>query len=225
MVVGKLGYAIGAASANSDRFQIIVHGKLAHGSAPHKGVDAIAVAAQVISSLQLIRSRETNTLDPVVLTIGMINGGNRENILCDRVELSGTVRTYDATLRDEIIVKMHKIIKGITEAHGATYELNYKKGYPSIQNQPELAMRSVKTLQRIAGEDHVYEAIPGMGGEDFSYFADVVPGFYYRLGVANIERNMVAGVHTAEFDVDEECLKIGTLSMASLVCDYLEEEP
>ncbi len=222
MEVGKLGYAVGPASANSDRFQVIIHGKLAHGSAPHKGVDAIVIAAQVISGLQLIRSRETNTLDPVVLTIGMINGGNRENILCERVEMSGTVRTYDAALRDEIIERMHKIIQGVTAAHGATYELNYKKGYPSIQNQPELTQRAVTTLKRIAGDKNVYESIPGMGGEDFSYFANVVPGFYYRLGVANIKRNIVAGVHTAEFEVDEECLKIGTLSMASLVCDYLE---
>ena len=222
--VGKIGYAVGPASANSDRFQVIIKGKLAHGSAPHKGVDAIAVAAQAINSLQLIRSRETNTLDPVVVSVGMIQGGTRENILAERVEFSGTVRTYDAEVRDQVVALMHRTLGGVTAAHGATYELNYKKGYPSINNHPELAAQALSSLSRIVGEESVIETIPGMGGEDFSYFADVIPGFYFRLGVANAERGIVAGVHTAEFDVDEECLKVGVLSMATVVCDFLDSK-
>jgi amidohydrolase len=222
MEVGKLGYAIGPASANSDRFQIIIKGQIAHGSAPHKGVDAIAVAAQAINGLQMIRSRETSTLDPLVISIGMIQGGTRENIICDRVEMSGTVRTYDPALRDEVITLMDRTLAGITSAYKATYELNYRKGYPSINNDANLAQQSVTSLERVIGKAAVIETIPGMGGEDFSYFAEVIPGFYFRLGVANIKRNMIAGVHTAEFDVDEECLKVGVLSMATVVCDRLD---
>jgi len=224
MEVGKIGYAIGPASANSDRFQIIIKGKGAHGSAPHKGVDAIAVAGQVIAGLQMIRSRETNTLDPVVLSIGMINGGSRENIIAERVEMSGTVRTYDSELRDQIIEMMHRTIGGTTAAHGATYELIYRKGYPSIDNDETLAVNAMTTINRVLGSGSMIETIPGMGGEDFSYFAEVIPGFYYRLGVANIDRKIVAGVHTAEFDVDEGCLKIGVLTMTSVVSDYLESQ-
>lgn len=221
MEVGKIGYAIGPASANSDRLQIIINGKLAHGSAPHKGVDAIAVAAQVINGIQLIRSRETNTLEPVVVSIGMIEGGNRENIIADRVEMKGTVRTYSSEVRDRVIKLLDRTIAGITAAHGATYEMNYRKGYPSINNDRELAEKALSSISRIAGPQSVIETIPGMGGEDFSYFADVIPGFYYRLGVANIKRGIVAGVHTAEFDVDEECLKVGVATMSAIVCDQL----
>lgn len=220
--VGKIGYSIGAASANSDRFQIVIHGKIAHGSSPHKGVDAIAVAGQVITALQMIRSRETSTLDPVVISVGMIQGGTRENIIADRVEMSGTVRTYDTALRDQVIDLMHRTLGGVTAAHGATYELKYRKGYPSIQNDEQTAEMAVSTIKRIVGDHSVFETIPGMGGEDFSYFANVVPGFYFRLGVANVQRNVVAGVHTAEFDVDENCIKVGVMSMASIVCDFLD---
>lgn len=222
MEVGTIGYAIGPASANSDRFQIIIKGKIAHGSAPYKGVDAIAVAGQVISGLQMIRSRETNTLEPVVLSIGMISGGSRENIISDRVEMSGTVRTYDSDVRDHVIELMHRTIGGITTAHGATYELNYRKGYPSINNNETLTLNAIETIERVLGKGSTAESIPGMGGEDFSYFSNVIPGFYYRLGVANIERKIVAGVHTAEFDVDEESLKVGVMTMASIVSDYLD---
>lgn len=220
--VGTLGYAIGPASANSDRFQIIIKGRIAHGSAPQKGVDAIAIAAQAINGLQLIRSRQTSTLEPLVISIGMIQGGTRENIISDRVEMSGTVRTYDAAFRDDVVKLMDRMLAGITSANNASYQLNYRNGYPSINNDSDLAAEAVASLERIVGKAGMMESIPGMGGEDFSYFADVIPGFYYQLGVANIKRNIVAGVHTAEFDVDEECLKVGVLSMATLVCDRLD---
>ncbi len=222
--VGRIGYAVGPASANSDRFKITIHGQLAHGSAPHKGVDAIAVAAQAINALQLIRSRETNTLDPVVLTIGMIQGGTRENILADTVVMSGTVRTYDTEVRDHVIELMKRTLAGVTSAYAATYELDYRKGYPSINNNPDLATDAIASIGRVVGADNVIETIPGMGGEDFSYFANVIPGFYFRLGVANVERGITAGVHTAEFDVDEDCLKVGVLSMATVICDYLDKK-
>ena len=222
--VGDIGYAVGPASANSDRFQIVIHGKLAHASAAHKGVDAIVVAGQAISSLQMIRSRETNTLEPVVLTIGTIQGGTRENILADRVEMTGTVRTYDSALRDEVIALMHRTLEGVTAAHGATYELKYRKGYPSINNDAQVVAKSLETLGRVLGKDSIIETIPGMGGEDFSYFAEAIPGFYFRLGVANVNRKITAGVHSAEFDVDEECLKIGVLGMASIVSDFIDDK-
>jgi len=223
MEVGTIGYAIGPASANSDRFEIIIHGKIAHGSAPHKGVDAVVVAAHCITALQMVRSRETNTLDPVVLSIGMIKGGTRENIIADTVTMSGTVRSQDIEVRDQVIGLMHRTLAGVTSAHGATYELNYRKGYPAIENNEALALKAVETIERVIGKGSTRMTIPGMGGEDFSYFANVVPGFYYRLGVANIERGIVASVHTAEFDVDEESIKVGVLTMASIVMDHLHQ--
>jgi amidohydrolase len=219
---GQVGWNVGASSANSDRFQIKIKGKMAHGSAPHRGVDAIAVAAQVINALQLIRSRETNTQQPLVITVGMIKGGQRENIIAEEVTMAGTVRTADTALRDKVIALMERTVKGVTLAHGAEYELDYKKGYPVVMNDTALVNRLLPTMQRIVGEENAIEIKAGMGGEDFSFFSNIVPGFYYRLGCANEAEGVTGGAHTPAFDVDEQCLRTGVEVMAAMVCDFLE---
>lgn len=221
---GQLGYAIGADSANSDRFQITIRGKMAHGSTPNLGVDAIVVAAHAITALQSLKSRETPTREPFVLSIGTIVGGQRENIIADKVELGGTVRTYDAAFRDTMIEKMKRVLNGVGEAHGATCELDYRKTYPSVINDAALVKATLPAFQRIAGAMNVIEVIPGMGGEDFSYFAQVSPGFYFRLGVANEEKSIISGVHTPYFDVDESAMKTGVAAMAAAVCDFLDAQ-
>ncbi|MFN0079580.1 MAG: M20 family metallopeptidase [Prosthecobacter sp.] len=219
---GQIGYTPGLDNANSDRFHIVINGKMAHGSAPHKGVDAIAVAAEAIMALQMIKSRQTNTRQPLVISIGTIAGGDRENIIAEKVELGGTVRTYDAKFRDGVIEMMHRILKGITEAHGASYEMEYRKTYPSISNDPKLVDATLPVFRRIVGDKNVIELIPGMGGEDFSFFAQVVPGFYFRLGVANEEKGFTYGGHTPMYDCDEEAIKTGVAVMAAAVCDFLD---
>jgi len=219
---GQIGYTPGIDNANSDRFHITIHGKMAHGSAPHKGVDAIAVAAEAIMALQMIKSRQTNTRQPLVISIGTITGGDRENIIAEKVELGGTVRTYDAAFRDGIIEQMERILQGITSAHGATYAMEYRKTYPSIRNDRKLIDATLPAFRRIVGDKNVIELIPGMGGEDFSYFAQVVPGFYFRLGVANEEKGMTYGGHTPMYDCDEESIKTGVAVMAAAVCDFLD---
>lgn len=218
---GQIGYTPGIDNANSDRFHITIHGKMAHGSAPHKGVDAIAVSAEAIMALQMIKSRQTNTRQPLVISIGTIHGGDRENIIAEKVELGGTVRTYDAAFRDGVIEQMHRILKGITEAHGATYEMEYRKTYPSIINDQKLVDATLPVFQRVFGADNVVKLIPGMGGEDFSFFAQVVPGFYFRLGVANEEKGFTAGGHTPMYDCDEASIKTGVQALAAAVCDRL----
>ena len=219
---GQVGYTPGIDNANSDRFHIVIKGKMAHGSTPHKGVDAIAIASEAVMALQMIKSRQTNTRQPLVISIGTIHGGDRENIIAEKVELGGTVRTYDARFRDGIIEQMHRILKGITEAHGASYEMEYRKTYPSIQNNLDLVAATLPAFKRICGEKNVVELIPGMGGEDFSYFAQVVPGFYFRLGVANEEKGIIHGGHTPMYDCDEESIKTGVAAMAAAVCDFLD---
>jgi len=216
---GQVGYTPLIDNANSDRFAITIHGKMAHGSAPHKGVDAIAVAAEAIMALQMIKSRQTNARQPLVISIGVINGGQRENIIAEKVELGGTVRTYDAKFRDGIIVQMERILKGITEAH---YTMEYRKTYPSIINDQKLVDATVPAFKRVLGEKNVIQLIPGMGGEDFSYFAQVVPGFYFRLGVANEEKGFTYGGHTPMYDCDEDSIKTGVAAMAAAVCDFLD---
>ncbi len=219
---GRVGFCVGPAYANSDRFQITIRGRGAHGSAPQKGVDAIVVAAQAIGALQLIHSRQISTFDPLVLSVGTIHGGARENIIAEQVQMAGTVRTYSEQVRDTVIERMHRALQGVTQANGATYELDYRKGYPSVINDDPLTRRSAQSLRRVWGDERVVQTHPSMGGEDFSYFSNRIPGFYFKLGVANIDKGIVAGVHTADFDVDEKCLAVGVESMAALVCDYLQ---
>lgn len=220
--VGKLEYSEGIASANSDRFVIKIHGKMAHGASPEDGVDAIVAASEAVLQLQTIRSRRVPAKEPVVLSIGMMSAGSRENIIAETAELRGTVRTFSDSVQDEVIRMMHQIMKGIAESYGATYDLNYRKGYPSIQNNSALIAQMLPTMQRIVGKEKIAVSEPGMGGEDFSYYSREIPAFFYRLGVANPAKNIIAGGHTPEFDADPESLKIGVQLMSAMVWDYLE---
>ena len=196
---------------------------MAHGSAPHRGVDAIAVAAEAIGALQLIRSRETNTRQPLVITIGTIQGGQRENILAERVELGGTVRTYDAAFRDKVIESMHRVLKGVCDAHGATYEMEYRKGYPSIINDDALVKATLPAFRRHRRGEECDRGDPRHGRRGFLLLlADRARAFIFRLGVANEAKGITGGGHTPIFDVDEECLKTGVATMAAAVCDFLD---
>jgi amidohydrolase len=221
LLAGQLAYASGTDSANSDSFSVTIRGVMAHGSTPHRGVDAITTAAEAITALQTIRSRLTDTRQALVLTIGTIHGGQRQNILADEVTFSGTVRTFDADFRDGVIEKMERILKGICEAHGATHQLDYRKGYPSVFNNPDLVQATLPSFRRIVGSENLLEMQPGMGGEDFSFFSQLTPGFYFRLGVANPEKNITEELHTPGFDVDETCIPLGVQAMAAALCDFL----
>ena len=221
---GKVGYSENAVTAAADTFAIKIRGRMSHGAYPQLGADAIVVASAAVMQLQTIRSRRTDTMEPLVLTIGSFHGGNRENIIAEEVELKGTVRTYSEAMQEQVIQQMHQTLKGVTESFGANYVLDYKKGYPPTINNAALVRRMLPTMKRINGEAGVLASPPSMGGEDFSYFAKEVPGFFYWLGVANRERGITAGNHTPDFDADEKCLATGVKTMAALVIDYLEQE-
>lgn len=220
--VGKLEYSEPIASANSDRFVISIQGKMAHAASPEDGVDSIVVASQAVLQLQTIRSRRVPAEEPVVLSIGMMSAGSRENIVAEKAELRGTVRTFSDQVQDDVIRLMHQIMKGITESYGATYELNYRKGYPSIKNDPALIKQMRPTMERIVGAGNIRVGEPGMGGEDFSYYSREIPAFFYRLGVANEALKITAGGHTPDFDADMASLKVGVEVMSAMVWDYLE---
>ena len=221
---GKIGYSENAVTASADTFAIRIRGRMAHGAYPQLGADAIVVASAAVMQLQTIRSRRTDTLEPLVLTIGSFHGGNRENIIAEEVELKGTVRTYSEAMQEQVIQQMHQTLKGVTESFGASYVLDYKKGYPPTINNAALVRRMLPTMKRINGEAGVLVSPPSMGGEDFSYFAKEIPGVFYWLGVANRERGITAGNHTPDFDADEKCLATGVKTMAAMVLDYLEQE-
>lgn len=222
LVAGQIGYGIGAITANSDRFSIVVEGKMAHGSAPHRGVDAIQVAAAIVSELQTIRSRHIDTQEPLVISIGTIKGGSRENILAERVEMTGTVRTASASVQDRVIQLMPQIATNVATAHGATAKVTYRKGYPATINQPELVRRSLPVLEQVIGRENLLEVQLSMGGEDFAYFAQKVPGFYLRLGVTGAGIENPSGLHTPGFLVDESAMLNGVRAMTAVVWNALQ---
>ena len=220
MEVGKLGYTVGPAFAAVDRFVIDLHGRQAHGASPHFSIDPVVMAAQVVTALQTIRSRNLPPLEPSVVTVGIIRGGERFNIIPESVHLEGTVRSYDPDVRDTVERRMREILEGITQAGGGSFELDYLRSSPATINDPGLAVRSLPSLEAVVGEDNVIEIDPTMGGEDFAVFANAVPGFYYRLGMVK-PGTTSGGHHTPTFQADDSAVAVGMRVMSRLLVDYL----
>ncbi len=222
--VGQIGYNSGPAMASSDHFVISIRGKKVHAAYPHEGIDTIVVAAECVTALQTIRSRRVNTMEPLVISIGMIQGGNRFNILADEVKLEGTVRTLSEDVRRRVQALMRETLAGVTAAYGAAFEMEYREGAAVTYNDPKLVEETLPTLRRLVGEANVISPKPQMGGEDFSYFQRVIPGFFYFLGVGNKAKGLTAMLHTPEFDVDEESIVMGVKVMANVLLGYLDRQ-
>jgi len=220
--VGHIGYNSGPAMASSDRFVITLRGKKVHGAYPHDGIDTVVVAAECVSALQSIRSRRINTMEPLVITVGSIHGGNRFNIIADEVVLEGTMRALSEEVRARAQEMMREMLSGVTSAYGAKFDIQFDKPNPVTYNDPKLVEEMLPTLRRVAGASNVITPKPQMGAEDFSYFQKLIPGFYYFLGVGNRAKGITAMIHTPEFDVDEESLVIGVKVMTSMLLDYLD---
>ncbi len=221
MEVGKVGFSVGPALAAVDHFQVRVVGKQSHGAAPHLGVDPVVMASQAVTAFQTIRSRNLSPLEPSVVTVGMIRGGTRFNIIPDVVKMEGTVRTYNPDVRDAVERRMGEILAGITSAGGGTFELDYDRGTPATINDPALAAQMRPTLERVLGADNVLDLDPTMGGEDFAYFANEVPGFFFRLGQVK-PGGTSGGHHTPDFQADNSAVPVGIRAMTNLLLDYLE---
>ena len=219
---GQIGYRAGPAQASSDVFHITLRGKMAHAASPHKGVDTILVAAECVTALQSIRSRRIDPLEPVVLTVGSIHGGNRPNIIADEVKMEGTVRTFSEETRNRVEQFMRETLGGITVAYGAEYELEYERGTMVVVNDPKLVEETLPVFRRMVGETNVIEVPKRMGAEDFSFYQQVVPGFFFRLGSGNKAKGITAEAHTPEFDIDEDCLVVGVKAMSGAVLDFIE---
>jgi amidohydrolase len=220
MEVGTLGYTPGPALAAVDHFKVRIIGQQSHGASPHLGVDPVVMASQVILALQTIRSRNLPPLAPSVVTVGIVRGGTRFNIIPNEVWLEGTVRTYDPEVRDAVEKRMGQILAGITAAGGGSHELVYDRGTPATINDVALSDRMAPTLAKVVGKDHVNVIEPTMGGEDFAYFANEVPGFFFRLGM--VKPGTTSGDHhTPTFRADDSAIPVGMKAMANLVLDYL----
>lgn len=219
--VGIIGYTPGPALAASDVFRATIRGRQAHGAAPHLSIDPVVTAAQVILAFQTIRSRNLSPFEPSVVTVGMVRGGTRNNIIPAEVELQGTVRTYREEVQNTIERRMREILAGITASAGATYELEYTRYVPPTVNDTVLTRRMVPTLERVAGAGNARRIDPWMAGEDFAYYANVVPGFFFMLGVQ--KPGTVSGDHhSPTFLADDSAIPIGMRAMANVVVDYLK---
>lgn len=222
--VGKVGYMPGAAFASSDQFLITIKGKQAHGAWPHRAVDPIVMAAEAIQALQTIRSRNLDPKAPGVLTVGIINGGQRYNIIPESVELQGTVRAYDVAVQNLVEKRMHEILKGIAMAHGGEYEMQYIRHTPATVNHEALTAWADETLKTTLGKDDAQHFPAVMGAEDFAYFANTVPGFYYWLGVTP-EGETNSALHTPTMRADDASIPVGIKAMTALVKNYLADPP
>jgi amidohydrolase len=220
---GQIGYHSGPAMASSDTFSVVVRGKSAHGAQPQNGVDAVVVAAQCVLALQNIRSRRIDPLEPLVITVGTIQGGTRFNIIADEVKLTGTMRTHNEQVRERAIGLMRETLQNVTAAYGASYELSFPTtGNPVTYNEPALVAETLPTMRRVVGDANAVALKPFMPAEDFSHFQKLVPGFYYFLGVGNKTKGINAGWHTPDFDIDEESLVVGVKVMSNVLLDYLD---
>ena len=219
---GVIGLNIGPAMASADRFKLTVIGQKTHGAYPHTGIDPVPIAAQIVMAFQTIPSRQINAVNPTVVSVGEIKGGNRYNIIADQVELTGTVRTLTKDGPTTVKAKMDAIARGITGMYGARYTLDYVEGTKVTFNEPALARQTRAVLAAVAGESQLIEPPPQMGAEDFSYYQKEMPGVFFFLGVRNEAKKITAMVHTEYFDIDEDTLPLGVRAMSTVVVDYLQ---
>jgi len=222
--VGQVFVAPGFITASSDEFQITVKGRSAHGARPQEGVDAIVIAAEIVQALQTVVSRAVDPTDPAVVTIGTIQGGARTNIIADKVTLGGTVRALSDGNRKKIPPLMEAIVKGICEMSGATYEFEYKPLYPAVYNNPELAATMIPALVQLLGRDKVVDWKPQLIAEDFSFFAQKVPGFYFFLGVKGPAQTAPMPLHSPSFNPDERAIPLGIKLLCHLLLDGLDQQ-
>jgi amidohydrolase len=223
--VGMIGYRAGPTMASSDRFSITVHGRQTHGAAPWLGVDPIVTSAQVILGLQTVVSRGVDIArEPAVVTVGMIKGGVRENIIPDNVEMRGTIRTFDEGMRDDVHERVTTLAEAVSRGSRAGCTVCIDKNYPVTVNHSELTALMVPTLERVAGVEHVQQVPKVTGSEDFSYFQQLVPGLFFFVGVTapEIDPAKAPANHSPRFAVDERALILGVRSLAHLVCDFVE---
>jgi amidohydrolase len=218
--VGELGVTSGPAMAAADRWTARIIGQQAHAAQPQESVDPVVMAAQAVMALQTIRSRNMSALDDGVVTVGIIRGGDRNNIIPGEVYLEGTVRTFDPVVQDLIERRMEEILDGVTRAGGGSFELTYDRGYPVTVNDPDLTAQMSPTLARVARAGGFRTLPPTTGAEDFSYFAARVPGLYFRLGTTTPGATS-GGLHTPTFVADDASISVGIRAMTALVLDYM----
>ncbi len=218
--VGVIETRAGTLNASTDEVELTIHGRSSHGAYPESGADAIVCAAQVITSLQTLVSRNVSPLASAVLSLGMISGGTAGNIICDRVSLRGTLRTANGEIRAMMKRRIAEVASGVASAMGCTAEVRITSGYAALVNDEAEAGRVMRVGARLLGEKNVVrKAAPSMGGEDFSFFCEGVPGAFFHLGCVKREDMPAPLLHSRDFHLDEDCLTVGAMMHVALVLD------
>ncbi|WEG13659.1 amidohydrolase [Pullulanibacillus sp. KACC 23026] len=214
--VGKIGLVVGPMTSNSDAFDLKITGKGGHSSQPENSIDPIVIAAQVITNLQQIVSRNIDSAERLVLSTTTLKAGTAKNIIPESVEIGGSVRSLTPEVREQAVSLMHRIIKGVTEAHGASYELDYQYGYSSVVNEESLVKVVEAVVREQLGDDFVAYGGPVMGGEDFAAYLDKAPGCFIGVGAGNPEQGFDFPHHHPRFGIDEASLEHGLRIWANL---------
>ena len=225
--VGRVGYRPRGMMASAQRFDLRVGGRQTHGAMPWGGVDPIVVAAQIVNALQTIVSRSVDiTRAPAVISVGSFHAGVRHNIIPDEARLSGTIRTFDPAVRRQVHERIRQVVESVAQAHGATAALEIDPGVPVTFNDPQLTAAMVGTLERVYGEENVAESPLITGAEDFAFYQEAIPGFFFFIGARPEDVPPEAAIpnHSPLFDVDEGALVLGVEAMARLAVDYLAQQ-
>jgi amidohydrolase len=218
--VGRISYTPGPQYAAATGWRARIIGRQAHGASPHLGVDAIVTASQIVNGLQTIRSRTLSPFEPAVVTVGVFQAGDRNNIIAGEAQLQGTVRTFDDSVTASIKTRMREIFAGTAAAAGARFELTFDETIPVTVNDTVLARRFRPVLERTVGTENVGIVAPETGAEDFSYFAQEVPAFYFKLGAVR-QGNTSGGHHTPTFRADDEAIPVGVRAMTAVALEAL----
>jgi amidohydrolase len=217
---GSIGIRYGALTAAADDLEVIITGESGHGARPHEAIDAIWIAAQVVTTLQQAISRTHNPLRPVVLTIGQIQGGRAPNVIADQVRLLGTVRSLHPETSAALPNWIEGIVAGVCQMYGAKYQMNYRRGVPSVQNDPVLTQITESAAEEAWGSKRVQILLePSLGAEDFSLYLEHAPGTMFRLGVAFADQPNYP-LHHPQFHVDESAILTGVVTMAYSAYKY-----
>ncbi len=219
---GTIGIRYGQMKAASDMIDIVIYGKNSHGAYPQNGIDAIAIANQVMSSLQTIVSRNVDPRSSAVLTIGTIKGGYARNIVADKVEMEGIVRTLNRETRKLVLYNIKNIVEKVSQSMGGKGEFIRTEGYVALNNHDNMVNIVKQNGLELLGKENIYEMpYPSFGVEDFSFFTEARPSAFFHLGSGNQAKGIVEGGHTPYFDIDEDCLADGVLLQVKNALEFL----
>ena len=220
---GKVGFRQGIYMASADELYLTVKGKGGHGAMPETLIDPVLIASHLIVAMQQVISRASSPKVPSVLSFGRVEALGATNVIPNEVKIQGTFRTLNEEWRAAAHKKMLQLAHGLVESMGGKLEFEIRKGYPFLQNDPELTARATDAAKEYLGEENVVDLDIWMAAEDFAYYSQEIDGCFYRLGTRNEAKGIVSGVHTPTFDIEEDALEIGAGLMAWLAVSELEK--